>query len=94
MALRLIPTALDGDPSSAARDIGRGPRSLRGSAANGIGQSSMPPVLYLRGNRLSHKVWDSHDAILDDCSTAWNDLAASPELIRSNANRGWTSVNV
>jgi transposase len=49
---------------------------------------------YLRANRLSHKVWDSHDAILDDCSTAWNDLAASPELIRSIANRGWTSVNV
>jgi DDE superfamily endonuclease len=49
---------------------------------------------YLRGNRLSHKVWDSHDAILDDCSTAWNDLAASPELIRSITNRGWASVNV
>ena len=49
---------------------------------------------YLRGNRLSHKVWDSHGAILDDCSTAWNDLAASPELIRSIANRDWASVNV
>jgi hypothetical protein len=34
---------------------------------------------YLRANRLSHKVWDSHDAILDACSTAWNDLAASPD---------------
>lgn len=49
---------------------------------------------YLRGNRLSHKVWDSHDAILDHCSAAWSDLAASPELIRSIANRDWASVNV
>ena len=49
---------------------------------------------YLRANRLSHKVWDSHDAILDACSTAWNDLAAAPELIRSIANREWASVNV
>jgi hypothetical protein len=49
---------------------------------------------YLRANRLSHKVWDSHDAILDACSTAWNDLAASPELIQSLAHRDWASVNV
>lgn len=49
---------------------------------------------YLRGNRLSHKVWDSHDAILDACSTAWSDLAASPEQIRSIATRDWASVNV
>lgn len=49
---------------------------------------------YLRANRLSHKVWDSHDAILDDCSAAWSDLAASPERIRSLASRDRASVNV
>jgi hypothetical protein len=49
---------------------------------------------YLRANQLSHKVWDSHDAILDACSTAWNDLAASSERIRSLAHREWASVNV
>ena len=48
----------------------------------------------LRANRLSHKVWNSHDAILDDCCAAWSDLAASPERIRSVANRDWASVNV
>jgi transposase len=49
---------------------------------------------YLRANGLSHKVWDSHDAIRDDCSTAWNALAASPKRIRSIAHRTWASVNV
>jgi DDE superfamily endonuclease len=49
---------------------------------------------YLRANRLGHKVWDSHGATLDDCSTAWSDPAAAPELIRSVAHRDWASVNV
>jgi hypothetical protein len=49
---------------------------------------------YLRGNRLSHKVWDSHDAIVEDCSAAWRDLAASPERIKSLASRDWASVTV
>ncbi len=49
---------------------------------------------YLRANGLSHKVWDGHDAILDSCCTVWNTLAASPDRIKSIAQRTWASVNV
>jgi len=48
----------------------------------------------LRANGLSHKVWDTHDDILLDCCTVWNDLAASPERIISITQRAWASVNV
>lgn len=48
---------------------------------------------YLRANGLSHKVWDSHDAILDDCCIAWTTLAASPHQILSITQRDWASVN-
>ena len=42
---------------------------------------------YLRGNRLSHKVWDAYDAILDACCDAWNSLAEEPQRLTSITNR-------
>jgi transposase len=49
---------------------------------------------YLRGNKLSHRVWDSYDAILAACSEAWNFLIRDPDRIRSIAQRDWASVSV
>jgi hypothetical protein len=48
---------------------------------------------YLRGNMLSHKVWDTYDAIVQACAKAWRFLIADPERIRSIAHRDWASVN-
>ena len=38
---------------------------------------------FLRGNWLSHRVWDTYEAILDACQDAWNKLMQSPERIAS-----------
>ncbi len=42
---------------------------------------------YLRHNQLSNRVFDSYDAIVDACCTAWNALVARPDRIRSIATR-------
>ena len=47
---------------------------------------------YLRGNILSHKVWDTYNAIVQACAKAWRFLIADPERIRSIAHRNWASV--
>ena len=47
---------------------------------------------YLRGNRLSHKVRDAHDAILDACCHAWNSLAEEPQRLTSITNRSWAKA--
>ena len=49
---------------------------------------------YLRGNKLSARVWDDYDAILEACRDAWNWLIADPERIRSIGTREWITVNV
>jgi transposase len=49
---------------------------------------------YLRGNKLSHKVWDTYDAIVQECAEAWRFLIGDPERIRSIASRRWACVNV
>ena len=49
---------------------------------------------YLRGNKLSHAVWDSYDAIVRACAEAWRFLIGDPERIRSIATRIWACVNV
>jgi hypothetical protein len=49
---------------------------------------------YLRGNKLSHRVWDSYDAIVRACAEAWRFLIGDPDRIRSIATRAWASVNV
>ena len=33
---------------------------------------------YLRQNKLSHRVWESYDAIVATCCEAWNWLVAAP----------------
>lgn len=49
---------------------------------------------FLRGNFLSHRVWDSYDAILEACRDAWNELMRMPDCIASLTQRSWAkSVN-
>ncbi len=47
---------------------------------------------YLRGNALSHQVWETYDAIAGACCDAWNSLTRAPDLIRSIATRKWAQV--
>jgi transposase len=49
---------------------------------------------YLRQNRLSNRVFESYDAIVDACCDAWNALTAEPGRIQSIATRPWASVTV
>ena len=47
---------------------------------------------YMRGNWLSHRVWDGYDAILDACQAAWNALMRMPERIASITRRAWAEA--
>ena len=49
---------------------------------------------YLRGNILSHIVWDTYDAIVQACARAWNFLIEDPQRIRSIAHREWACVSL
>jgi hypothetical protein len=49
---------------------------------------------YLRANFLSHRVWDSYDAIVDACCSAWAALMGTPERAASITTRTWAQVNV
>jgi hypothetical protein len=49
---------------------------------------------YLRGNCLSHCVWDTYEAILDACCDAWNALMATPDVIASIGTRKWAQVRI
>ena len=49
---------------------------------------------FLRANFLSHRVWDSYDAIVDACCHAWNTLMRMPERVTSITTRAWARVNV
>ncbi len=46
---------------------------------------------FLCGNYLSHLVWESCDAILDACQSAWNQLMPLPEPIASITRRPWAT---
>ena len=48
---------------------------------------------YLRSNQLSNRVYDTYDAILDACCSAWNWLTSQPERINTIASRHWAQVN-
>ena len=48
----------------------------------------------LRGNKLSHRVWDTYDAIVQACADAWRFLIGDPERIRSIATRSWAPLAV
>jgi hypothetical protein len=47
---------------------------------------------YLRANWLSHRVWDTYDAILDACCDAWNKLIQMPARLTSITSRVWASA--
>ncbi len=49
---------------------------------------------YLRGNCLSHCVWDTYEEILDACCKAWNDLMAKSHVITSIGTRDWAQVKI
>jgi len=44
---------------------------------------------FLRANLLSHRVWDSYEAIIEACCEAWNRLMQMPERIASLTRRAW-----
>jgi putative transposase len=44
---------------------------------------------FLRGNFLSHRVWDTYELILRACRDAWNKLMRMPERIASLTQRSW-----
>ena len=48
----------------------------------------------LRGNKLSHTVWDTYEAIVEACANAWRFLIDDPDRIRSIAYRDWAWVNL
>lgn len=47
---------------------------------------------YLRGNKLSNRVFITYDAIVDRCCAAWNWLTDNPERIRTIAHRSWAKT--
>jgi transposase len=49
---------------------------------------------YLRGNKLSARVWNSYEAILDACRDAWLFLVTDLKRIDSIARRSWARVNL
>ena len=49
---------------------------------------------YLRQNWLSHRVWESYEAIVAACCDAWNALMRSPEQIASITTRSWAEVKL
>ena len=44
---------------------------------------------HLRQNKLSHRVWESYDAIVATCCEAWNWLVAAPDRLASITRREW-----
>ena len=48
---------------------------------------------YLRGNALSHQIWETYENIVDACCNAWNSLTRTPEILRSIATRDWAQVS-
>ena len=45
---------------------------------------------YLRGNKLSKRIFETYDAIANACCDAWSWLAEQPERITSIGSRHWT----
>ena len=48
---------------------------------------------YLRANWLAISVFDSYDAILNACCTAWNRFANDPKTVTSITERSWAQVS-
>ena len=48
---------------------------------------------FLRGNKLSNRVFETYDAIVSACCDAWNWLIAQPDRLASITSRSWARVN-
>jgi hypothetical protein len=48
---------------------------------------------YLRGNKLSNRVFAGYNDVVDACCDAWNWLVHQPHKITSIATRSWATVN-
>ena len=48
---------------------------------------------YLRSNKLSRRVWQSYDDIVQACCDAWNWLIADTLRVTSITTRKWASVS-
>ena len=48
---------------------------------------------YLRANFLSHRVWNSYDAIVGACCNAWNKLMNMPRRPASITRRTWARTD-
>ncbi len=46
---------------------------------------------FMRENRLSNRVFQNYDDILDHCCQAWNNLVSQPERIASIGTRKWAN---
>lgn len=49
---------------------------------------------FIRSNYLSHRVFNSYEAIVNACVDAWNKLMKLPATITSIASRDWAKVNI
>jgi len=49
---------------------------------------------YLRGNKLSRRLWDSYEDIVEACCDAWNWLIADTARVSSITTRKWASVRI
>jgi transposase len=49
---------------------------------------------YLRGNQLSHVVYETYEAVVDGCCNAWNALMRLPEVLTSITNRAYAQVKI
>ena len=47
---------------------------------------------FMRGNYLSHRVWDGYEAIIDACCDGWNKLMRMPDRIASLTRRNWAQT--
>lgn len=47
---------------------------------------------YLRQNHLANRIFESYDAIVDVCCTAWNGLIDMPQRLASITSRDWAHV--
>jgi DDE superfamily endonuclease len=48
---------------------------------------------YLRKNKLANRLYETYDAIVDACCTAWGDLMVTPSRITSIADRDWAKMS-
>jgi transposase len=49
---------------------------------------------FLRGNFLSHRVYDNYEMVIRACADAWNKLMKLPQTITSIATRSWAQVKI